>query len=390
MIGRWRRRFRLGAAALLFLALSPACAGGSRPFYDAGEPPFVSPKGYSLLRRAAALGGRTPAHRLILVGDAGATAPGDATLAELGRWGADLPDRTTVAFLGDNLYSRGLGDGDERGEAVLLRQLRATAARKVFVPGNHDWGDWPLDADTVAREERFIDGFSESPAALLPKGGCPGPALATLAAAGDGLARGVQLLAIDLDWWLLDADERPACDGLASETDFVDALEGALRAHAEDHVVVVAHHPLRSGGPHGGWGRGFFERQLIRLANGLGIAVHDLDGSAYRAMVGRLHPALAAEPPLVYASGHDHGLQVIEGRDMAGTLVVSGAGSAKNVTTVTAIAGTLFAHAHPGFVVLDFYGDADFGDALEGDRVMLRVIETGRRRPVYEMELPQR
>jgi hypothetical protein len=107
-------------------------------------------------------------------------------------------------------------------------------------------------------------------------------------------------------------------------------------------------------------------------------------------MVGRLHPALAAEPPLVYASGHDHGLQVIEGRDMAGTLVVSGAGSAKNVTTVTAIAGTLFAHAHPGFVVLDFYGDADFGDALEGDRVMLRVIETGRRRPVYEMELPQR
>ena len=81
---------------------------------------------------------------------------------------------------------------------------------------------------------------------------------------------------------------------------------------------------------------------------------------------------------------------MIEGRETAGTLVVSGAGSANNVTTVTAIAGTLFAHAHPGFVVLDFYGDADFGDALAGDRVMLRVIETGARRPVFEMELPLR
>ena len=72
------------------------------------------------------------------------------------------------------------------------------------------------------------------------------------------------------------------------------------------------------------------------------------------------------------------------------TKVVSGAGSTGNVTTVTAIAGTLFAHAHPGFVVLDFYGDGDFGDVTEGDRVMLRVVETGRARPVFEMELPQR
>jgi hypothetical protein len=152
--------------------------------------------------------------------------------------------------------------------------------------------------------------------------------------------------------------------------------------------VVVAHHPLRTGGPHGGWGRGFFMNQLVGMAGGLGIEVHDTDAKAYRSMLRRLRPAFAAQPPLVYAAGHDHSLQVIEGRDTAGTLVVSGAGSAKNVTTVTAISGMLFAHAHAGFVVLDFYGDADFGDALAGDRVMLRVIETGRSRPVYEMELP--
>jgi hypothetical protein len=381
---RWRRT---GTPALLALAL--ACAG-SRPFYPAEGPPFISPKGYSLLRHAGQLGGRPPAQRLILIGDAGVAKGSEATLAELGRWSAELPGRTAVAFLGDNLYPRGLGDEDERGEAILLRQLRATPARKVFVPGNHDWGDtWPT-AETLARQERFLAAFTESPAALLPKGGCPGPSVETLAAPGDGVAKAIRLVAIDLDWWLLDPDERPACDGVASEADFVRALERTLREHAGDHVVMVAHHPIRTGGPHGGYGRSFLARQLLPVAGWLGIHVHDLDAKRYREMLAKLRPALAAAPPLVYAAGHDHNLQVIEGRGDAGTLVVSGAASARNVTTVTAIARTLYAHAHQGFVVIDFYGDQAFGDALAGDRAMLRVIETGRTRPVFEMELPQR
>ncbi|MGH7289212.1 MAG: hypothetical protein ACREI8_14465, partial [Myxococcota bacterium] len=129
---------------------------------------------------------------------------------------------------------------------------------------------------------------------------------------------------------------------------------------------------------------------MVSVAGWLGIDVQDVDAEAYGRMVRRLVPALARTAPLMYAAAHDHGLQVIEGRNTAGTLVVSGAGSAKNITTVTAIAGTLFAHAHPGFVVLDFFGDsADFGDASEGDRVILRVVEAGRARPVFEMELPQ-
>lgn len=383
-----RRCLLAALVALVWLA----CASPHfpAPYYGPGGPPFVSPLGHSLWRKTSALGARTPSHRLILIGDAGATLPEDATLSDLGLWAEDLPDATHVVFLGDNLYPSGLGERDERGEGVLLQQLRATRAKKVFVPGNHDWGNFSLSASTLEREERFIDGFSESSATLLPKGGCPGPALETLVEPGAGLARGVRLLAIDLDWWLIDPEDRPACAGITRERDFVQALARELRAHAEDHVIVVAHHPLRTGGPHGGYGRGFWARQLSGLAGLFGANVHDVDASAYRLMVRKLLPAFAQQPPLVYAAGHDHGLQVIEGRDTAGTLVVSGAGSTGNVTTVTAIAGTLFAHAHPGFVVLDFYGDGDFGDVTEGDRVMLRVVETGRARPVFEMELPQR
>jgi hypothetical protein len=205
-----------------------------------------------------------------------------------------------------------------------------------------------------------------------------------------GLSQGLRLLAIDLDWWLIDAEDRPACPGIEHEGDFVRALARELRAHADDHVIVAAHHPLRTGGPHGGYNRGFWARQLTRMAGWFGIRVHDVDAGAYRLMVRKLLPAFAQQPPLAYAAGHDHGLQVIQGRNTAGSLVVSGAGSARNISTVTAIAGTLFAHAHAGFVVLDFYGPADAGDNAKGDRVILRVIETGRPRPVFEMELPQR
>src|SRR5690606_17901884 len=113
----------------------------------------------------------------------------------------------------------------------------------------------------------------------------------------------------------------------------------------------------------------------------------DLWEPGYAAMVEVVSATLAEEPPLAFAAGHDHGLQVLEGGDVARVLVVSGAGSASKITGVAAIEGTLFAHAHPGFVVLDFVADADgaAGPAREG--AVLRVVETGRAEPVYELRL---
>lgn len=385
----------LGAVLLLVVSsgLLPACSSSRfpTPYYGPGGPPFISPKGHSLWRHASALSARTPSYRVILIGDAGATRPEEATLSDLGLWAEDRIDRTAVVFLGDNLYPSGLGADDERGEGVLLQQLRATRALKLFVPDNHDWGNVIPDATKVANQERFIESFKESPAKFMPTAGCPGPAIETLVEPGGGLSRGLHVMAIDLDWWLLDADERPECPGIRSERDFLRQVARELRARSDDFVIVAAHHPVRTGGPHGGYGRGWWTERGIAIATFFGATIQDLDAERYRRMVRRLVPALAKRPPLIYAAGHDHNLQVIEGRDTAGTLVVSGAGSARNITTTTAIAGTLFAHAYPGFVVVDFFGDtADFGDKSRPDRAMLRVIEAGHPRPVFEMELPVR
>ena len=102
---------------------------------------------------------------------------------------------------------------------------------------------------------------------------------------------------------------------------------------------------------------------MLPVAGWLGIEIHDLDAQRYRDMLARLRPVLGGAPPLVYAAGHDHNLQVIEGRGDAGTLVVSGAASAKNVTTVTAIARTLkwATVVSPGAVLLAFGVSAAVG-----------------------------
>jgi hypothetical protein len=84
---------------------------------------------------------------------------------------------------------------------------------------------------------------------------------------------------------------------------------------------------------------------------------------------------------VIYAAGHDHSLQVLDAGDVAGVYVVSGAGSAERVSTVTNLPESHFAHAAPGFVVVDV-------GVREGrDVVVLRVIEEGLPDPVFEMAL---
>ena len=73
---------------------------------------------------------------------------------------------------------------------------------------------------------------------------------------------------------------------------------------------------------------------------------------------------------------------MLEGGNVARVVIVSGAAS--RVSGVTSLDGTLFAHAHLGFVVMDFY-------RLEGgteETVLVRVVETGRGKdPVFTLAI---
>ena len=161
-------------------------------------------------------------------------------------------------------------------------------------------------------------------------------------------------------------------------------LGEALRGAGERHVIVTAHHPLATGGPHGGYftlGQHVFPLRDWRdwmwiplpiigsvypLARMIGFSDQDTSGRRNRAMRAALDSTLATAPPLVYASGHSHGLEVLDGGPRAGTLVVSGTGVFGHVTNIAELNETRFrAPGHSGWVRLDFE---------RGGRVRLAVV----------------
>lgn len=366
---------------LLLLLVALGCGSAPPrlrgPVFGAQGEPFLSKRVSAALDRT-----EDPVQRLILIGDAGAPLPRDPTLGTLGRWAEVHPERTTVVFLGDNLYPAGLQQSDRRrGEAVLLQQIESTRARRIFIPGNHDWGFAPGTLQQVGRlraEEEFID--SHPGAELQPKSGCPGPVVRPLVAPGGALGRGLTLVIVDFHWWLLPEAERPKCEGVADSAAFLDRLNQELEVHAGENVIVAAHHPLRSGGTHGGLTRGFWMDLGADLFYSLRGSLQDLWEPSYTEMVRVVSAALSEHEPLAFVAGHDHSLQVLDGGDVAKLLVVSGAGSAGAITPVTSLDETLFAHAHAGFVVFDFFEAPGTGGAL-----LVRVVETGAGAPVFTL-----
>ena len=147
------------ALPIFFLALLVGCAGKQRlsgPNFPASGPPYIRA---NLLNDPAVLRPADLRYRMILIGDTGDPAAVEPSHEALRVWGDAEADRTSVFFLGDNLYFSGLEDDDrERGEGILRQQLDATKADKVFVPGNHDWGGLnPTRASVLYNQEEFIE-----------------------------------------------------------------------------------------------------------------------------------------------------------------------------------------------------------------------------------------
>jgi hypothetical protein len=164
-----------------------------------------------------------------------------------------------------------------------------------------------------------------------------------------------------------------------TEDEVADSLAGALRDKGERHAIVLTHHPLRSGGIHGGsftlgdhvfplrnWKRWMWLPlpligSLYPFARQMGITNQDASGRKYRAMRSAFEGAFREHPPLVVASGHDHDLQVIRGGrsgiTWAAYQLVSGAGILGHASVVRNVDGSLFKREAAGFMRLDVTRD---------------------------------
>lgn len=326
-------------------------------------------------------------HTILLIGDAGEPQPdgNELNFTVLEHHAAKNPGKTTVIFLGDNIYPEGLPDSlhperkeMERRLEEQIRIVERSGARGIFVPGNHDWGyQGAHGLATLQRQEEFIIRKQLPNVTMMPRGGLPGP---TILDVGDS----IRIVAIDTQWWL-HVHDKPLYEGDTSESQtkkrFLDSLSWALTTSRM--VVVAAHHPLKSYGEHGGffdWRDHLFPLRkaakwlwlplpgigsLYPLSRMMGISDQDFSGSRNEEMRLALDSLLLRHLPVAYAAGHEHTLQVLDGPPDHFYLV-SGKGIQKHTEALTYGDNSIFAHRGTGFMRMDF--------ALNGS-IRLGVIE---------------
>jgi hypothetical protein len=206
-----------------------------------------------------------------------------------------------------------------------------------------------------------------------------GPEVRRLVPARDSY-RGITAVLLDPTPWI-NPVLRESCPRNDTEESHLAALDEILTTHANDWVVVASHYPMLTGGPHGGLSYGAFADVIVGMISWYYGGLGNTYEPAYADWIAKVADVMRRHPPVVYAAGHDHSLQVLDGGDTAGVHVVSGAGAPERVSTVTNIEETRFAHAHAGFIVVDF-------GRLDGNEVaVLRVYENGSDAPVFEMPL---
>ena len=320
-----------------------------------------------------------------LIGDAGAATPESPVIRQLR---ADVASRAglsqvAVVFLGDNIYPAGLRDPSHSGHAQDAAHLdaqvdivRGVPARGIFVPGNHDWDDSGEDGlASVLRQGAFLDSVRAAgvQVEIQPEDGCPGPTSLEL-------GRAVLLVFLDTAWWLLDKSTRggDSCR-YRNEGAVLEALRRLLlenEAGERRQVVVSAHHPLDTYGPHGGyfgvedmffpltnvWGALYIPiPALYPMIRNSGVTVSDQSNPTNARM--RRDLALVFSEfetqPLIFAGGHDHDLEVFEGGDYSvGFNLVSGAGSKlHNVGKADSEFAVGLQEGEMGYMRVEFFAD---------------------------------
>jgi hypothetical protein len=302
---------------------------------------------------------------LLMVGDAGEAIEGTAPLLarmkqEVEVWSELLArdSAVTVLFLGDNVYPAGVRDRGhpdfERDSAILWAQIdlvsgpnaRQRGTVGFFLAGNHDWGNMSGVAGLarIKNMEEQIQFARQSgiPVQLAPPAGTSGPTVRDI-------RENVRVMMIDTHLYL---QERAPYERLR----FIASVENALREAGDRHVIIAAHHPYTSAGPHGDVvGPMTKALGVTYLLEKSGTLVQDLNSPIYRDLLTRLKQSFVrTRPPLVFAGGHDHSLQVHVGRSLEDPryVLVSGAGSKS--TDLVGADSMRFGTSNPGFMSLVF------------------------------------
>jgi len=318
-------------------------------------------------------------YRVLLIGDAGEPSLNlrEPVLFEMEKRASLLPDKTINVFLGDNIYPFGLEAEEDLYYEITkncleeqINVMKNSGTKGIFIPGNHDWGDGGLDGwERVQRMCKYID-LNNPLIEILPKDGCPGPVYRDF-------GNKVRLIFIDSQWWLHN-DNKPDtsncnCDPI-TKNEVINSIDTLIRTSGERHIILAGHHPLDTYGPHGGyfdWKAHIFPVQdfgkylwiplpvigsIYPLARMAGISPQDMSNSHYKNYIERMEEVLSKYNKVIYAAGHEHSLQVIEGINN-NIYLVSGFGTSTHDNTLSYGDKSILSLLNPGFMQLDFLSD---------------------------------
>ncbi len=307
--------------------------------------------------------------KVFLIGDAGEPKNPDQNLNLLKEQIADASNSDFLIFLGDNLYPKGLPDKEhpkfEEMANKLVPQLEIMKdfpGMAYIIPGNHDWAQgrnygW----ERALNMERFIRNYFEGKNVFLPTGGCPGPIEISMGEKS-------MLIILNTQYFLHGWDKPDEDDdcGNKSTIEALEDLKAIIKRNAGKHILIAAHHPVYTYGEHNG---NFSFKDQMKPLPILGSIqplfrklignIQDNTHPKYRAIMKQIISAMNEAEDVVFASGHEHSLQLIQ-KD-GHHFIVSGSGS--KTSHVKKGDGSLFAREEQGFAILNM--DLEGGASVE-------------------------
>jgi hypothetical protein len=321
-------------------------------------------------------------YRVILIGDAGEPAKDhpEPVLIALSNE-ASLFDSTVIVFLGDNIYPNGLPDKNHKKRKEYERRLDEQISvvedadvATYFIAGNHDWAsDNDVGWQQIKRQADYISEKNNPKIRFAPLNACPGPELVPFGSK-------VNFIFLDTQWWLQKKGRPDPEDSNCSyynEDDIIRSTDSLLNLSKNKFTIVAAHHPLSTHGPHGGyftWKQHIFPLTEVGsalwiplpiigssypLARNWGISSQDISNSVYGNYISEMEKVLSKYSGIIYASGHEHSIQVIDGVG-DNIYVVSGAGNFNETSCLGAGDDTLISGEYAGFVLIDLLKDNRF------------------------------
>jgi hypothetical protein len=300
-------------------------------------------------------------HSFYLIGDAGNStltkdSPGLVYLREKIK-GASK--KSTLLFLGDNVYEAGIPKKKSKKYPLAKRRIKAQTkvaekfkGKTIFIPGNHDWYN---GLEGLQREEELVK-KSLGKNSFFPESGCP---LAQV-----DISKNIVLIIIDTHWYLTNWDNHPTINDnceIKTRTKFFDEFEGMIKKARGKTTIVAMHHPMFTVGSHGG--KYSFAshlsplpilgsiKNLIRKTSGLSNT--DIHNKKYNELKKRIVTLSQENDKTIFVSGHDHNLQYIVRDNLP--QIVSGSGSKTTATKLSD--GVKFSYGTQGFAKLDIYKD---------------------------------